>query len=96
MLGLQPEVHHTLISMEQSEFSVMLKKMTGEPSTADSGVHQHKQPSHMMSEAYDLGVMPELAFDFSLPFDSIGISFDPAYPESDMLAWCHNVQSANV
>lgn len=94
LLGLQPEVHYTLSSMDQPEFSVMLTKMTGEPPAAELGARQHCQLGPSMTEPYDLGVMPELAFDFSLPFDSGDISFDPAYTEPDMLTWCQNVESA--
>lgn len=96
MLGLQPEVHNTLGSMEQPEFSAMLTKMGGEPPAAEAAAHQRNISGPPMNEAYDLGVMPELAFDFSLPFDTSGMSFDPPYAESDMLAWCNNVQSVDV
>jgi len=84
--------------MEQPEFSAMLMKMTGEPQAAE----QHKNnnfgfPTTNESSSYDLGVMPELAFDFSLPFDGCDVSsFDPPYSDSNMRAWCHNVESADA
>ena len=101
MQSLQPEVHNALHSMEQPEFSAMLMKMTGEYQAADNVAHQHKNNSHghsTMNEApYDLGVMPELAFDFSLPFDSCDLSsFDPPYSDANMRAWCQNVGSSEA
>jgi hypothetical protein len=99
--GLQPEVHNALHSMEQPEFSAMLMKMTGESQAADNVAHQHKNNSHghstMNESSYDLGVMPELAFDFSLPFDSCDPSyFDPPYSDANMRAWCQNVGSSEA
>ena len=103
MQGLQPEVHSALHSMEQPEFSAMLMKMTGESQAADNVAHQHKNNSHghghsTINEAsFDLGVMPELAFDFSLPFDSCDLSsFDPPYSDANMRAWCQNVGSSEA
>jgi hypothetical protein len=41
--------------------------------------------------------VPELAFDFSLPFDGCDVSsFDLPYSDSNMRAWCHNVESADA
>lgn len=82
--------------MEQPEFSVMLTKMGGERPAVKAAAHLHNIPGPLMNEPYDLGVMPELAFDFSLPFDTSDISFDPPYAESDMIAWCNNVQSVDA
>ena len=103
MQGLQPEVHNALHSMEQSEFSAMLMQMTGEPPAAENTAHQYNSNNNntfghsaMNESSYDLGVMPELAFDFSLPFDSCDVSFDPPYSDSNMRAWCHNVQSTDA
>jgi hypothetical protein len=96
VLGLQPEVHNTLSSMEQPDFSAMLMKMTGEPPAAEVAAHEQYNFNLTRTDSYDLGVMPELAFDFSLPFDSSCMSFDPPLKESDMHAWCHNVQSADA
>jgi hypothetical protein len=97
--GLQPEVHSALHSMEQPEFSAMLMKMTGKPPAPENTAYQHYTSinnnighSAMNESSYDLGVMPELAFDFSLPFDS----FDPPYSDSNMRTWCHNVESADA
>ena len=53
--------------MDQLEFSAMLTKMTGEPPAAADDARHLRQP---ITESYDLEVMPELAFDFSLPFDN--------------------------
>ena len=77
LLDLQPEVRSALNSMEQPEFSAMLLKMTGDPSSAMKGIHQHLGNS--MNDSYDMGVMPELAFDFYLPFDTSDVSFDPSF-----------------
>lgn len=65
----------------------MLMKMTGESSAAQGAASQDNTPRQPMTESYDLGVMPELAFDFSLPFDDSNMSFDPPYLNSDMRAW---------
>jgi len=97
--GLQPDVHNALHSMEQPEFSAMLTKMTGELPAAEAAARQHNDnfgQSMMNESSFDLGVMPELAFDFSLPFDSCDVSsFDPtAYSGSDMRAWCNGVHPA--
>ena len=95
MLGLQPEVHTAMSSMEQPEFSAMLMKMTGDPQASFGGAHEHNNVTQALSgPSNDIEVMPELAFDFSLPFDDGDISFDPSYSETDMRAWCHNAQSA--
>jgi hypothetical protein len=95
--GLQPEVHNALHSMEQPEFSAMLTKMTGEPPAAENVAYNTNiGHSTMNDSSYDLGVIPELAFDFSLPFDSCDVSsFDPPYSDSNMRSWCHNVESAD-
>jgi hypothetical protein len=77
LLDLQPELRSALNSMEQPDFSAMLLKMTGDPSAAVKGIHQHLGNS--MNDSYDIEVMPELAFDFTLPFDTSDISFDPSY-----------------
>jgi hypothetical protein len=96
--GLQPEVHSALHSMEQPEFSAMLMKMTGEPPAPENTAQQYNNNNNnfghsaMNESSYDLGVMPELAFDFSLPFDS----FNPPYSDSNMRAWCHSVESADA
>jgi hypothetical protein len=82
--------------MEQPDFSAMLMKMTGEPPAAEVAAHEQYNFNLTRTDSYDLGVMPELAFDFSLPFDSSCMSFDPPLKESDMHAWCHNVQSADA
>jgi hypothetical protein len=77
LLDLQPEVRSALNSMEQPEFSAMLLKMTGDSSAAVKGINQHLGNS--MNDSYNIEVMPELAFDFTLPFDTSDISFDPSY-----------------
>jgi hypothetical protein len=101
--GLQPEVRSALRSMEQPEFSAMLLKMTGEPPASENAAHQYNNNNNnfghpaMNESTYDLGVMPELAFDFSLPFDSCDVSpFDTSYSDSNMRAWCQNVESADA
>ena len=102
MQGLQPDIHNALHSMEQPEFSAMLMKMTGESQAADNVAHQHKnnrngQSTMNESSAYDPGVMPELAFDFSLPFDSCDLSsFGPPYSDANMRAWCQDVGSSEA
>ena len=88
--------------MEQPEFSAMLMKMTGEPPRAETAAHQQQKNNNfgypaMNESSYDLGVMPELAFDFSLPFDGCDVSsFDPPYSDSNMRAWCNDVESAEA
>jgi hypothetical protein len=90
--------------MEQPEFSAMLMKMTGEPPAPENTAYQHNTTNNnhfgqsaMNESSYDLGVMPELAFDFSLPFDSCDVSsFGPPYSDSNMRAWCHNVEAADA
>ena len=77
LLDRQPEVRSALNSMEQPDFSAMPSKMTGDPSAAEKTVHQHLGNS--TNESCNIGVMPELAFDFTLPFDTSDISFDPYY-----------------
>jgi hypothetical protein len=82
--------------MEQPDFSAMLTKMTGELPAAEVAAHQQHNFDLTRNDSYDLGVMPELAFDFSFLFDSSGMSFDPPLKESDMNAWCHNFQLADT
>ena len=62
--------------MDQLEFSAMLTKMTGEPPAAADDARHLSQP---ITESYELEVLPELAFDFSLPFDNGDMSFDTSY-----------------
>jgi hypothetical protein len=99
--GLQPEVHSALHSMEQAEFSAMLMKMTGEPPATEAIAHQQPKSNNfgypaMNESCYDLGVMPELAFDFSLPFDGCDVSSFAPYSDSNMRAWCNDVESADA
>lgn len=69
----------------------MLLKMTGESLPAEVA-RPNNDLSQAMSASYELGIMPELAFDFSLPFDDDGISFGPPLPESDLRAWTNSIQ----
>ena len=89
--GVDPEAHNALYSMDQPEFSTMLLKMTGE-SLAAEAARPNNDSSQAMQASYDLGIMPELAFDFSLPFDDDGISFGPPLPELDSRAWTDSIQ----
>lgn len=82
--------------MDQPEFSAMLMKMTGEFPAAENATRQQNNLSISQTDSFDLGVMPELAFDFSLPFDSSDVSFDPPFMDPDMRAWCPDVQTANA
>lgn len=86
--------------MEQPEFSAMLKRMTSESPVTDDATHQPNNTfglSTINEPSYDLGVMPELAFDFSLPLDSCDVtSFNSTYSESDMRAWSHNMHPTDA
>ena len=77
LLDLQPELRSALNLMEQPDFSAMLSKMTGDSSAVAKGMHQH--PGNSTNYLYNIGVMPELAFDFSFPFYTSDLSFDPSY-----------------
>jgi hypothetical protein len=81
--------------MDQPEFSTMLLKMTGD-SLAAEAAHPNNDFSQAMPASYDLGIMPELAFDFSLPFDDDGISFGPPVPDSDLRAWTDSIQPQDI
>lgn len=82
--------------MDQPEFSAMLMKMTGECPAAENVTRQQNSLSVSQTDSFGPGVMPELALDFSLPFDDSDMSFDPPFLDPDMRAWCPDVQTANA
>lgn len=75
----------------------MLMKITGEPVAVHHNALQPRnsiqQSTHEMS---DLEMMPELAFDFSFPFNSDDISFDPPYMDAGVRPWSNGVPPADI
>lgn len=80
---LQPDLRDVLRSMDQTEFSTMLRDMAGEPRHAGAAPHHQRTSSVSANDTTPFDMMPRLAFDFSLPSEPSNSatyhgSFDPA------------------